>query len=155
MVEKNNEKRNFLQSFVLGARNGFNLSFTSMAPNVLFAFAMIRVLNLTGLTDLIGTIFGPAMNIFGLPGVSATVIIAGILSTGGGVGVAAGLATEGQLDSGHVTILLVGIMLFGSLVQYIGRVLGPTGVKTKHYPVLIIVNLAVAFLGMFATQFFV
>lgn len=154
MTEKT-EKRNFLQSFVLGAKNGFNLSFTSMAPNVLFAFAMIQILNLTGLTDLIGTIFGPVMRIFGLPGVSATVIIAGILSTGGGVGAAAGLATNGQLNSKEVAILLVGIMLFGSLVQYIGRVLGPSGIKSKHYPMLIVVNLLVAFLGMFVTQFFV
>lgn len=154
MTEKT-KKRNFLQSFVLGAKNGFNLSFTSMAPNVLFAFAMIRILNLTGLTDLIGTVFGPIMGIFGLPGVSATVIIAGILSTGGGVGAAAGLATNGQIDSSDAAILLVGIMLFGSLVQYIGRVLGPTGVKSKHYPVLIAANLIVAFIAMFVTQFFV
>lgn len=152
---ENNEKRNFLQSFVLGAKNGFNLSFMSMVPNVLFAFAMIRILNLTGLTDLIGAVFGPVMRIFGLPGISATAVIAGILSTGGGIGVAAGLATDGQLNSSHTAILLVGIMLFGSLVQYIGRVLGPSGVKSKHYPILVGVNIFVAFLAMFVTQFFV
>jgi spore maturation protein SpmB len=154
-MNEKSEKRNFLQSFVLGARSGFNLSFTSMAPNVLFAFAMIQILNLTGLTDLIGIVFGPVMGIFGLPGISATVIIAGILSTGGGIGVAAGLATNGHLDSSDVAILLVGIMLFGSLVQYIGRVLGPAGIKSKHYPMLIGVNLLAAFLAMFVTQFLV
>ena len=154
MTEKT-EKRNFLQSFVMGARNGFNLSFTSMAPNVLFAFAMIHILNLTGLTNLIGTIFGPVMAVFGLPGISATVIIAGILSTGGGVAAAAGLATTGQLNSTEVAILLVGIMLFGSLVQYVGRVLGHKEIKSKHYPILIAFNLLAAFLGMFVTQFFV
>lgn len=155
MTDNKTEKRNFLQSFVLGARNGFNLSFTSMAPNVIFAFAIIRILNMTGLTEIIGKIFGPIMGIFGLPGVSATVIMAALLSTGGGIGVAAGLATDGQLNASHVGILLVGIMLLGSLVQYIGRVLGTAGVNNKHYPILIIVNLVVAFLGMFVTQFFV
>lgn len=155
MTEKTKKKPNFLESFVSGARNGFNLAFTSMAPNVIFAFAMIRILDLTGLTEILGTIFGPVMGIFGLPGVAATAIMAGLLSTGGGIGVAAGLATNGQLDSSNAAILLVGIMLFGSLVQYIGRVLGPTGVKSKHYPVLIGVNLFVAFLAMFVTQFFV
>lgn len=155
MTEKTIKKSNFLSSFVAGAKNGFNLSFTSMAPNVMFAFALIRILDLTGLTEILGTIFGPIMGIFGLPGVAATVIMAAILSTGGGIGVAAGLATNGQLNSSHAAILLVGIMLLGSLVQYMGRVVGPTGVSTKHYPVLIGVNLFVAFLGMFITQFLV
>lgn len=149
------EKRNFLQSFIIGANNGFRLSTTSMAPNVLFAFAMIAIFNMTGLTDIIGKVFGPIMGIFGLPGVAATVVIAAFLSTGGGVGVAASLAASGHLEAGHIAILLVGIMLMGSLVQYIGRVLGSAGVPSKYYPMLIGVNVLIAFIGMFVTQFFV
>lgn len=155
MDNNTTSKNNFLQDFVAGARNGFNLSFNSMLPNVLFAFAMIRILNLTGLTDIIAKVFGPVMGVFGLPGISATVVIAGILSTGGGVGAAAGLATSGDLGAGHVAILLTGLMLFGSLVQYTGRILGLSGIKSKHYPFLIATNLIVGFLGMFIAQFFV
>lgn len=146
------ENVNFLQSFVNGASNGLKIAFTSMLPNVLFAFAIIQILNLSGLTDVIGVFFDPIMKIFGLPGIAATAIVAALLSTGGGYGVAAALATAGDIDAKQAGVLLVGIMLLGSLIQYIGRILGPIGIPTKHYPILITINLFVAFLGMFVTK---
>lgn len=154
-VETPKKRVNLLNSFVNGARKGLNMAFTSMVPNVIFAFALIQFLNITGLTDLIGSIFGPFMGLFGLPGEAATVVLAGLLSTGGGFGAAASLATAGVLNASHCAILLVGIALFGSLVQYSGRVLGTAGVPSKHFPALIVINLITAFLAMFVTQFFV
>lgn len=156
MVENSESvSNNFLQSFVNGAKNGLKIAFTSMLPNVLFAFAIIQILNLSGLTYFIGIFFAPVMQIFGLPGVTATVIVAALLSTGGGFGVAAALAMTGDINKKQAGILLVGIMLLGSLVQYIGRILGPIGINTRHYPILIGINLFVAFLGMFVTQFII
>ncbi|MGI6585342.1 MAG: nucleoside recognition domain-containing protein [Lutisporaceae bacterium] len=130
-------KKNFLTSFVEGARKGFTMSMNNMAPNVLFAFALIQILNLSGLSKVIGTIFGPVMGIFGLSGITATVVVAGLLSTGGGIGAAASLALSGDITGNEAGILLVGIMMFGSCVQYMGRVLGTADVKSKYYPMLI------------------
>lgn len=149
------KNKNILQSFIEGANRGFTLSFTSMIPNVLFAFALIHILNMSGLTDVISWIFGPVMGIIGLPGEAAAVLIASLLSTGGGVGAAASLMSTGVLTSSHVAILLVGIMMMGSFVQYIGRVLGTSGVNPKYYPLLMFANLVSGILAMFVTQFIV
>lgn len=45
------EKINPINSFVAGARKGFSMSMNNMLPNVLFAFAMIQILNLSGLSN--------------------------------------------------------------------------------------------------------
>lgn len=147
------KKRNFVTSFVVGARKGFSMSMNNMAPNVLFAFAIIHILNLSGLSTVIGKFFGPVMGVFGLPGIAATVVMAALLSTGGGVGAAASLALNGDINAAQTGILLVGIMMFGSLVQYIGRVLGTADVDSKHYPVLIVTNIVCGLLAMLIASF--
>ena len=154
-MENNDKKRNFLQSFVLGANKGLKLSFTSMAPNVIFAFAIIHLLNESGATALIEKVFGPLMGIFGLPGAAAACLMAAFLSTGGGIGAVASMAAAGQLNGSHVTILLVGVMMLGSFLQYMGRVLGTAEVPSKHYGILMLANILSTFLAMFVTQFFV
>ncbi len=148
-------KSNFVSSFVTGARNGFNMSMMNMAPNVLFAFALIQILNLSVLSTVIGNICGPIMAVFGLPGIAATAVVAGLLSTGGGMGAAASLALNGDIGGNHVAILLVGITVFGSFLQYMGRVLGTADIDSKHYPVLLIVNILCGFLAMLVTSFIV
>lgn len=143
------KKRNFVESFVLGARNGLNMCLTNMAPNVLFAFAMINIIRMSGFDKIVGAIFGPVMGVFGLPGVAATAVITGLLSTGGGVGATASLALNGDITHAHSTILLVGIATFGSAMQYMGRVLGTADVESKHYPALFISNFASGLMAMF------
>ena len=149
------EKINPINSFVAGARKGFSMSMNNMLPNVLFAFAMIQILNLSGLSNLIGKVCGPLMGIFGLPGIAATAVIAGILSSGGGLGATASLALSGQITNSDATILLVGICLFGAAIQYMGRVLVTADVESKHYPVLFAVNIGTGLLAMFVTSFIV
>lgn len=143
------KKRNFVESFVLGARNGLNMCLMNMAPNVLFAFAIINIVHMSGLSQIIGRVFGPVMAIFGLPGIAATAVVAGLLSTGGGIGAAASLALSGDITHAHSTILLVGIAVFGSAVQYMGRVLGTADIPSKHYPALFAANVASGFMAMF------
>jgi len=149
------QKRNFITSFVVGARKGFNMSMNNMMPNVLFAFAIIQILNLSGLSTIIGNVCGPLMGIFGLPGIAATAVIAGVLSSGGGLGAAASLALSGDITSSDATILLVGICVFGSAVQYMGRVLGTADVESKHYPILFAADIGCGLLAMFVTSFIV
>ncbi|MGI6575220.1 MAG: YjiG family protein [bacterium] len=150
-AENTKKKGNIVDAFVEGARNGFHIGINSIAPNVVFAFALIHVFGITGLLDLIGSVFGPVMMIFGLPGEAVAVLIASWLSMGGGVGVAASLYASGALNQNHVTILIPAIFLMGAQIQYMGRLLGTAEVNTKYYPVLFgicILNALIAMLIM-------
>lgn len=130
------KKGNIVDAFVGGARNGFHTGINSIAPNVVFAFALIHVLSITGLLDIIGSLFGPVMLIFRLPGQAVAVLLAAWMSIGGGIGVAASLYASGTLTGEHLAILLPAIFLLGSQIQYMGRLLGTAEVQTKYYPVL-------------------
>ncbi len=71
----NNSKVFITDVFVKGAINGWNLITHSTIPNVLMAFVIIKILNISGLLAIIGKVFSPIMMIFGLPGEAATVLI--------------------------------------------------------------------------------
>jgi len=115
------EKKMITDVFVEGARKGWNVGISSVIPNVLMAFVLMRVLDITGLLAILGKVFGPIMAIFGLPGEAATVLMGAWLSMGGGVGVAVSLFTSGALTGTHVAILTPAIFLMGAQVQYAGR----------------------------------
>lgn len=142
------KKKNIVDCFVGGARSGLDICLHSTIPNVIFAFVLIQILNLTGLTDIIGTICKPLMVLFGLPGIAATVLVASLLSIGGGVGVAASLVTSGQLNNQHIAILLPAIFLMGALFQYMGRILGTAELKKKYYAPLFVIAILNAMLAM-------
>lgn len=64
---KTKKREIFYKSFCLGANKGLKLSLTSMAPNVMFAFAIIHLLNESGATNLIEKFFGPIMGVLDFP----------------------------------------------------------------------------------------
>lgn len=141
-------KKTVFDIFVDGARKGYNIGVSSIMPNVLMAFVLIQFLNVTGLLKLIGKIFNPVMAVFGLPGEAVTVLLGGWLSMGGGTGVAAKLYADGVLNVFHLTIMLPAIYLMGSQVQYLGRILGTGGVKSRYYLVMILFSILNAALSM-------
>ena len=61
--------------FVNGAFQGWNIATHSTIPNVLMAFVIIKMLNISGALDFIGTCLGPVMAIFGLPGEAAMILL--------------------------------------------------------------------------------
>ena len=67
-------KKNVLDLFVEGARKGFTIGTTSLLPNVIMAFVIIRILDVTGLLHLIGVAFQPIMGMWGLPGDRKSVV---------------------------------------------------------------------------------
>jgi len=149
-MENKLKKGNAMDAFIEGGRNGWNIGVHSTLPNVLMAFAIIRVLDITGLLNTIGLLFEPVMMIFGLPGVAAAVLMAAFMSMGGGVGVAVGLLASGSLTSGsHIATLLPAIYLMGSMVQYIGRCAGTIGIPAKYNAHMVIISVISAFLCMF------
>ena len=148
-------KRSVADVFVEGAVQGWNIGVKSTIPNVVMAYAVIAVLKLTGALDFISLIFDPVMGLFSLPGVAIAVLVGAWLSMGGGVGIAASLATAGMLSNEDVTILLPAIFLMGAQLQYWGRVLGTSGVQAKFYPMYFGISIMNALLCMFLLQFFV
>ena len=74
------QKKTILDLFIDGARKGFTIGTTSLLPNVVMAFVIIRILDVTGLLHLIGVVFQPVMGLWGLPGEAATVLITALMS---------------------------------------------------------------------------
>ena len=149
------EKPMLTDVFVSGVKRGWGIATGSMLPNVLMAFILIYVLKLTGILDLIGTVCGPVMKIFGLPGEALMVLLAAWLSMGGGVGVASSLFAAGSLSLHDIAVIAPAMYLMGSQVQYIGRLLGVVGPPGKYIPVMVLISIINALLALFVMQIIV
>ena len=149
------EKPMLTDVFVSGVKRGWGIATGSMLPNVLMAFILIYVLKLTGILDLIGTVCGPVMKIFGLPGEALMVLLAAWLSMGGGVGVASSLFAAGSLSLHDIAVIAPAMYLMGSQVQYIGRLLGVVGTPGKDIPVMVLISIINALLALFVMQIIV
>ncbi|MFC2277910.1 MAG: YjiG family protein [Cardiobacterium hominis] len=149
------EKPMLTDVFVSGVKRGWGIATGSMLPNVLMAFILIYVLKLTGILDLIGTVCGPVMKVFGLPGEALMVLLAAWLSMGGGVGVASSLFAAGSLSLHDIAVLAPAIYLMGSQVQYIGRLLGVVGTPGKYIPVMVLISIINALLALLVMQIIV
>ena len=149
------EKPMLTDVFVSGVKRGWGIATGSMLPNVLMAFILIYVLKLTGILDLIGTVCGPVMKVFGLPGEALMVLLAAWLSMGGGVGVASSLFAAGSLSLHDIAVLAPAMYLMGSQVQYIGRLLGVVGTPGKYIPVMVLISITNALLALFVMQIIV
>ncbi|RDL23753.1 spore maturation protein SpmB [Serratia fonticola] len=141
--------------FVAGARKGWAIATTSTLPNVLMAFVVIKALTITGALDGLAFIFAPLMQLFGLPGEAAAVLIGGWMSMGGGIGVAVSLFDSGILTGEHLAILAPAIYLMGSQIQYAGRILGVIGTNAKLIPLMIAISVLNAFGAMLLMHIFI
>ena len=139
--------------FVAGAKNGLHIALNSIIPNVLMAYILILVLNITGLMDIIGSLLAPVMGIFGLPGAAATVLLASFMSMGGGVGATVALFESGVITGAHLAILSPAMFLMGALLQYAGRLLAV--VEVEKQGLLFGVSILNALLAMFIMNIFV
>lgn len=149
------EKPMLTDVFVSGVKRGWGIATGSMLPNVLMAFILIYVLKLTGILDLLGSLFAPVMKVFGLPGEALMVLLAAWLSMGGGVGVASSLFAAGSLSLHDIAVLAPAMYLMGSQVQYIGRLLGVVGTPGKYIPVMVLISIINALLALLVMQIIV
>ena len=138
--------------FVNGAFQGWNIATHSRIPNVLMAFVIIKMLNISGALDFIGTCLGPVMAIFGLPGEAAMILLGGWMSMGGGVGVAVALFDKGAVDGTQLAIVIPAIYLMGSQVQYMGRCLGVIGIQGSDMFKIMAVPPIVALLSLWVMR---
>jgi spore maturation protein SpmB len=148
-------RKNVMDLFVEGARRGFTIATTSLLPNVVMAFVIIQALKVTGLLDIVGKVFEPVMGLWGLPGEAAAVLLASVMSMGGGIGVCASLVVSGALNGHDATVLLPAIYLMGNPVQNTGRCLGTAGVNPKYYPHIITLCVINALLSLWVMQLLV
>ena len=138
--------------FVNGAFQGWNIATHSTIPNVLMAFVIIKMLNISGALDFIGTCLGPVMAIFGLPGEAAMILLGGWMSMGGGVGVAVALFDKGSVDGTQLAIVIPAMYLMGSQVQYMGRCLGVSGIQGSDMFKIMAVPPIVALLSLWVMR---
>lgn len=54
-------KKMITDVFVEGARKGWDIGVGSIIPNIMMAFVIIKILSMTGLLDVLATVFGPVM----------------------------------------------------------------------------------------------
>ncbi len=147
MSDHNGTSDSIMTVFLIGAKKGIQLWLNNILPAAIMAFTLIRILELTGLLDVMGRLFGPVMAIFGLPGEAISVLATGWMSSAGGCVAAVSLAATGTLDGNQVAIILPMIFLMGNQAQYIGRVLGTAGATPRRYGVICaisIINAAIA-----------
>jgi len=141
--------------FVIGARKGFHIAINNLMPNVLMAYVIAEILNITGAMKVIGTFFAPAMGLFGLPGEAITVLLTTWLSCSAGVGIAISLFAKSTLDTTHITILMPALFLMASQLQYMGRLLGVADVPKKYWPLLMLISIINSCISMIVMRFFV
>ena len=155
MSSSANSKPMITDVFVNGAIQGWNIATHSTIPNVLMAFVIIRILDVSGLLALIGTGLGPIMGLFGLPGEAATILLGGWMSMGGGGGVAVALFDKGAVNGQELAICIPAIYLMGSQVQYMVRSLGVIGIQGADMPKIPAVPPIIAICFLFAMNLFV
>lgn len=154
MSEQSNNKL-LTDVFVEGARKGWDIAIHNTIPNVIMAFVVIHILKVSGALDIIGKYLGFIMLPLGLPGESIAVFMAAFLSWGGSAGVLVALVQNGTLMAPDIAVLIPGMALVGSTVQYMGRVLGVLGIPGKHYLVLFGICILNAYLAMFVMSLIV
>jgi Uncharacterized membrane protein len=148
-----NSDKNVIDVFVSGARKGWDIAVTSIVPNVLFAFVLIEIMQVSGFMGFMEWLCTPVMAIFGLPGAAMAVVLAALMSINGGGGVAAALYASGSLEATHVTMMVPMIMLMGAKVQFLGRMLGTAGVQKRFFLPLLGVSILNGILSLFVMRF--
>ena len=68
-------KKSIIEIFMGGAKGGFYIAVEQILPAMILGYVIVEFLEITGLMDLVGKLFGPVMGIFGLPGAAVAVLI--------------------------------------------------------------------------------
>jgi spore maturation protein SpmB len=144
---------NPLEIFIDGLRKGAKIAVLYMLPTVIAAFALIEVLEISGILVLVGKYLSPLTTIFGLPGEAATVLLTALASSAGALGLVLGFVMRGTFTVEHVAIILPAVMLIGSQLQLLGRILAVAGIKSRYIPVAMAIGFMNAALAMLLMRF--
>ena len=143
-----NPKGNILTDFLNGARKGFYNALFNQTPAFIMAFIIIRVLNMSGLMDILKIVFDPVMGIFGLPGETGILIVTGWLSAPGAVAMMPDMVASGIIGGPEIVVLIPMIYAIGQQLQWIGRILAPIKTPSRWYgPIILIGWITFFFIG--------
>ena len=145
-------KKSIIEVFMNGAKKGFYIGVEQMIPAVILGYVIVEFLQLSGLLDLLGTVFSPIMALFGLPGEAIVVLISAFLSKAAGAASAANMYAQGILNAAQCTILVMPCMLMGTLVGHFARIILVADVNKKHRGLMLAVPLIDSVLAMWAMR---
>lgn len=148
-VEK---KKSIIEIFMNGAKGGFYVTVEQILPAMILGYVIVEFLKITGLMDILGTVFGPAMGIFGLPGAAVAVLLSAFFAKAAGAATAANMFAQGIITAPQATILIMPCMLMGTLVGHYARIVLVADVNPKYRKVMLAVPLIASIIAMLAMR---
>ncbi len=141
-------QKSVIEIFMGGCKKGFYIGVEQILPAMILGYAIVRFLELTGVIPILGTVFGPVMRVFGLPGEAVVVLISAFFSKAAGAATAANLYAQGMINGVQATILIMPSMLMGTLVGHYARIVLVANVNPNHRLLLLAVPIFDSIVGM-------
>jgi len=148
MGETVERKKSMIEIFMKGAKGGVYVTLEQILPAMLLGYVIVEFLQITGLMDVLGKVFGPVMGIFGLPGAAVAVLLSAFFAKAAGAATAANMFTQGIITAAQATILIMPCMLMGTLVGHYARIILVSDVNPKYRKVMLAVPLLASVLAM-------
>lgn len=142
------KKSDVVEIFMKGAKKGFYIGVEQILPAMILGYVIVEFLQLTGLVDILGKLFGPVMGIFGLPGASVVVLISAFFAKAAGAATAANMFAQGLITVPQAAILIMPCMLMGTLVGHYARIVLVSGVDAKYQKLMFLVPIFDSIVGM-------
>ena len=137
-----------MSDFLEGAKKGIYMAFFTLGPALIMMYPVLRILDITGLMDILSKILGPVMGLWGLPGEGAVVLISGMLNNAAGVAAIANYFEAGVLNGYQVAVITPMAWMIFYFIQNIGRILNVVGTAKRYYvPIFIIAILTSMIVG--------
>ncbi len=144
--------KSIIEIFMEGSKKGFYVGLNNILPAMVLGFTIVQFLQLTGLVPLLGSVFGPVMGIFGLPGESVIVLVSAFFAKAAGAATAANMYAQGMINEIQATILLLPCMLMGTLVGHYARIVLVANANPAHRVALLIIPIIDSIVGMLAMR---
>ncbi len=141
-------QKSVIEIFMGGCKKGFYIGVEQILPAMILGYAIVRFLELTGVIPILGTVFGPVMRVFGLPGEAVVVLISAFFSKAAGAATAANLYAQGMINGVQATILIMPSMLMGTLVGHYARIVLVANVNPNHRLLLLAVPIFDSIVGI-------
>lgn len=147
-IENKKPKKSAIEIFMGGAKKGFYIGVEQILPAMIMGYVIVAFLQLTGLVDLLGVVFGPVMGLFGLPGESVVALLSAFFAKAAGAATAANLFAQGLITAPQATILIMPCMLMGTLVGHYARIVLVANTSAKYRGLLLLVPIFDSIVGM-------
>lgn len=145
-------KKNVIEIFMGGAKDGFTIGTTLIGPALVMSYVLIQFLEITGVMKHLGTLLGPAMAIFGLPGEASVALIAAFFAKAAGCAATASLYGKGLLTATQATILFPACITMGTLIGHFARIVLVSQANRRWHSLLLAVPIVDAIIAMFLTR---